>query len=218
MQFVLVHSPLVGPTTWRRLADSLQAGGHDVVVPDLRAAAVAGDVEAVISTVVAAIPAEWPAPVVVGHSGAGPMLSSVAQRVGGKRSTVVFVDAGLPPCEAQATPSGDFLEYLRALASDGLLPKWSTWWGEGVMEVLVPDADRRGELDAEMPQVSLAQVRDIAVVSVSGRPRRGTSPPCRRRAGRGSPCPCRSAWSFGDRSGWPPLGHHEGRPRHRERR
>lgn len=156
MQFALFHSPLVGPTTWRWVAGSLAATGHDVLVPDLREAAVAGDPEKMIAAAATAVPHGWSTPILVGHSGFGSILPSVAKRLGGRSPKIVFVDAGLPPCEGPATPSADFLEQLRQLAVDGVLPKWSTWWGEGVMEMLVPALDRRRELEAEMPEVPLA--------------------------------------------------------------
>jgi hypothetical protein len=35
---------------------------------------------------------------------------------------LVFVDAGLPPCEGTFSVGGDFLGSLRELAGDGLLP------------------------------------------------------------------------------------------------
>lgn len=156
MQFLLVHSPLVGPSAWHWVAEVLAAAGHDVAVPDLRAAAVTGQPRALVTAVVAAIPAEWSTPFLVGHSGAGFFLPSVAERLGSRPIQNVFVDAGLPPCEGRATAGGDFLERLRVLAVDGVLPKWSTWWGEGVMEMLVPDAGRRTPLEAEMPEIPLA--------------------------------------------------------------
>ena len=156
MQFALLHSPLVGPTTWRWVAAALRAVGHDAEVPDLRDAAMTGTPEALIAEAVAAIPPGWSTPIVVGHSGAGFIVPSVAERLGARSARIVFVDAGLPPCEGQATPSADFLDQLRTLAIEGRLPKWSTWWGEGVMEVLVPAADRRAELEAEMPEIPLA--------------------------------------------------------------
>ncbi len=42
------------------------------------------------------------------------------------------------------------------MAVDGVLPRWSRWWGEDVMERLVPDAQRRPEVEAELPEVPLA--------------------------------------------------------------
>lgn len=156
MQFALFHSPLVGPTTWRWVAGSLVAAGHDVAVPDLRDAAVSGDPHLLIAAAATALPRRWPTPVLVGHSGFGSILPSVAERLGGRALRIVFVDAGLPPCEGPVTASADFLDQLRGLAIDGVLPKWSTWWGEGVMEMLVPAEDRRAALDAEMPEIPLA--------------------------------------------------------------
>jgi hypothetical protein len=156
MQFVLLHSPLVGPTTWRWVDAALRAAGHGAAVPDLRVAAMTGTPETLIPAAIAAIPPEWSTLVVVAHSGAGFFVPSVAERLGKRSERIIFVDAGLPPCEGPATASADFLDQLRTLAVDGVLPRWSTWWGEGVMEVLVPAADRRAELEAEMPEIPLA--------------------------------------------------------------
>jgi hypothetical protein len=156
MQFALFHSPLVGPTTWRWVAGSLVAAGHEVTVPDLRDAAVTGDPDAMIAAAATAIPRGWSTPVLVGHSGFGSILPPVADRLGERSPKIVFVDAGLPPCEGPAMPSADLLDHLRTLAVNGVLPKWSTWWGEGAMEMLVPADDRRAELEAEMPEIPLA--------------------------------------------------------------
>jgi Alpha/beta hydrolase family len=156
MEFILLHSPLVGPSTWRWVAAALADTGHEVVVPDLRDVAVTGDRDAVIAAAVAVIRPEWTAPVVVGHSGAGSLLPSVAGRLGTASCTLVFVDAGVPPCDGTATPGGDFIDRLRAVAVDGVLPRWSTWWGDDAMARLVPDADRRRVLEAEIPEVPLA--------------------------------------------------------------
>src|ERR687892_377838 len=85
-----------------------------------------------------ATPPAWPAPILVGHSGAGFVLPFVAERLGARVAGVVFVDAGLPPCEGEAAPGAGVIDQLRALAVDGMLPRWSTWWDEGTMEALVP--------------------------------------------------------------------------------
>jgi hypothetical protein len=156
MQFALFHSPLVGPTTWRWLAGSLVTAGHDVAVPDLRDAAVSGDPGVMIAAAATAIPRLWSTPVLVGHSGFGSILPSVAERLGGISRRIVFVDAGLPPCEGPVAASAGFLDQLRGLAIDGVLPRWSTWWGEDVMEMLVPADDRRAALEAELPKIPLA--------------------------------------------------------------
>lgn len=156
MKCALFHSPLVGPSTWRWVAVQLDAAGHDVVVPDLRGAAATGDPAVLITRAAAAVPEEWPEPLLVAHSGFGSLLPSVAEQVGGQNPRIMFVDAVLPPCQGTVTPSADFLEQLKVLAIDGVLPRWSTWWGDGAMAALVPDPERRVELGAEMPEVPLA--------------------------------------------------------------
>jgi pimeloyl-ACP methyl ester carboxylesterase len=156
MRFVLVHSPLVGPSTWRWTADELRAADHEVVVPDLREAVAGADPEAVIAAAVAGVPATWPDVAIVGHSGAGSLLPSIGGRLGGRARRLVFVDAGLPPVAGPFTPGRDAVDQLRALAVGGVLPRWSTWWGAGVMETLVPEGDRRDEIDGEMTETPLA--------------------------------------------------------------
>src|SRR3954447_4643218 len=108
MKFVLVHSPLVGPTTWRWVADVLSTAGHETVVPDLRAVAASGLPDAVVATAAAMVPQEWAAVVIVGHSGAGSLIPSIAATLGRRTVQIIFVDAGLPPCEGRVTASGDF--------------------------------------------------------------------------------------------------------------
>jgi pimeloyl-ACP methyl ester carboxylesterase len=151
---MLVHSPLVGPATWQWVAEALRSAGHDVAVPDLREAAIAGAPHAVVRAALE-LTAKEPT-VVVGHSGAGFFLPSIAAGLDSPVRRLVFVDAGVPPCQGEATTGAEFLEQLRSLAADVTLPKWSTWWGEGVMENLVPDGARRAEIEVEMPQVPLA--------------------------------------------------------------
>jgi hypothetical protein len=48
------------------------------------------------------------------------------------------------------------LATLRDLAENGILPVWSRWWGEGVLEDLVRDDRRRSEIENELPEVPLA--------------------------------------------------------------
>ena len=76
MRFMLVHSPLVGPPTWQWVAEALQSSGHDVAVPDLRGAAITG---ARVPWVRAPLQLTGKEPIVlVGHSGAGFFLPSIA--------------------------------------------------------------------------------------------------------------------------------------------
>jgi hypothetical protein len=172
MEFVLVHSPLVGPTTWRWISAALSAAGHDAVVPDLRSSAATGRPQAFVDEAVSSTPSDWSKPVVVGHSGAGFVLPSIAERLDGAHA--VFVDAGLPPDNSPATAAADFLDRLRALAVDGTLPKWSTWWSPDIMTALVPDDVRRAQLDAELPEVPIA-FYEVAMELPTDWPRRSSS-------------------------------------------
>ena len=93
--------------------------------------------------------------VLVGHSGAGLLLPQVAAQVGA--TPLIFVDADVPPDtgEANLMPA-EILVELRRLAVDGLLPPWSAWFGPDAMRELVPDAERRAAITAELPRLPLA--------------------------------------------------------------
>jgi len=161
MRFALVHSPLVGPSTWRPVANALVMLGHEVASPDLRAAAHSGDPHEFVRAGRAVVQADTD--VVVGHSGAGLFLPSIAA-THTKSSRLVFVDAGIPPSVGPASPSAEFLDWLRTLSRNGMLPLWSTWWGEGVMERLVPDHEARAEIEAELVEVPLAFYEGVITV------------------------------------------------------
>jgi hypothetical protein len=155
MRFLLVHSPVVGPSTWRWVADALVIAGHQASIPDLVPAAVTGNPAALIQHAVAQCsPAEDV--VIVGHSGAGAVLPAIAAGLPSGPRLLVFVDAGLPPCAGTFSVGGDFLGPLRELTGDGLLPIWSQWWGDGVLEALIPHDQRRHQIEAELPRVPLS--------------------------------------------------------------
>lgn len=155
--FVLVHSPLVGPATWRQVADELRRRGFEALVPARRApldtgrpywAAAAGDVVADLHR------SGDDEVVLVGHSGAGPWLPAIGEAVAaaGRRLTaVLFVDAGLPTAgPVSATLTGPFLAQLEALTGPGgVLPPWPEWWPPETLATLVPDPVARAALVAE---------------------------------------------------------------------
>jgi hypothetical protein len=135
------------------VADALTALGHDVGLPDLRDAAGSGDPQAFVRAARRAITVDTD--VLVGHSGAGVLVPMIAEP-GPVSMRIVFVDAGVPPCHGAVTPGGDFLDQLRALAVNNIVPRWSRWWPDGTMEVLVDDDDRRRHVEDELPEVPLA--------------------------------------------------------------
>lgn len=100
------------------------------------------------------MPATWSKPIVVGHSGAGFLLPSIAERIDAAQT--VFVDAGLPPDHSPATAGADIVDYLRNVAVEELVPKWSTWWGPDLMRSLVPDDATRLQIEGELPEVPLS--------------------------------------------------------------
>jgi hypothetical protein len=147
---------VLGPATWQWVADALTARGRTVVVPDLRAAVAAGDPATFIDAAAAAVPAAAEPPLVVGHSGAGLLLPAIGAAVAAPPARLVFVDAGIPPCSGSTTVAGDFLDQLACLAVDGTLPPWSQWWDTDMLRALVPDEERAGLVEAELPEVPLA--------------------------------------------------------------
>ena len=48
------------------------------------------------------------------------------------------------------------MSQLRALASDGVLPPWSRWFGEDAMRELVPEERLRVALEEDMPRLPLS--------------------------------------------------------------
>jgi pimeloyl-ACP methyl ester carboxylesterase len=165
---VLVHSPLVGPFTWSLVAKSLQADGFEVLVPDLTDSGETPPpywqqhAECVRRALVS-IPPERPL-VLVGHSGAGPLLPALAQAARHPVSAYLFVDAGLPhPGKSQLEEMPE--ELRRLLASGERFPNWKD---EDLREDL-PDGRVRQQLLAQVQPRSLSYFEEV-VPDVPGWP------------------------------------------------
>ena len=158
--WLLIHSPLVGPATWSRTAAELQRRGQEAVVPDLVPTLSTEGPHAIRQAeVVAAMPQSGPV-VLVAHSGAGPLLPLVAERLARRGVSVtasVFVDAGLPHPGQSAfdvlPPTA--VEQLQAMVVDGWLPPWTSWWTPEQLEALLPDAQLRRLMVESSPRVPL---------------------------------------------------------------
>jgi hypothetical protein len=172
--FVLVHSPLVGPTSWLPVARELDRRGRVAVVPSLLGVAEAPvpkwrhipqAVQAATSHLTGRI-------ALVGHSGAGLLLPVIADAIDTDVGALIFVDSFLPPAAGsyRLAPT-EFAEELRAMASDGVLPPWSRWFGDDAMRELVPDADLRVALEREMAPLPLSYF-EAAVPAPTGWRRR----------------------------------------------
>ncbi len=155
--FLLVHSPLVGPSTWSPVRDELVLHGHEVTVPSLVDAALSGAWQPCVDAVLAAVDSAAPPAIVVGHSGAGLLLPHVASRLRPSPARLVFVDAGVPPGNG-AVPAlpRTLLEQVRARARSGRAPKWSEWWGPHAMTTLIPDSELRRTVVEEIPALPVS--------------------------------------------------------------
>jgi hypothetical protein len=161
----LVHSPLVGPSSWHPTANVLARRGCLVATPSVgngpvpawhgwhhrlgdRIASQAGDHPRVL----------------VGHSAAGLLVPAIAQRV--HTVGLVFVDARIPPDDGEIAPAEEeFLAFVRSRAdADGMLPPRSRWWGDAVIERLVPDPAARDRFEADVPRLPVAWFDDVAEV------------------------------------------------------
>jgi hypothetical protein len=159
--FVLVHSPSVGPSTWHPVAENLRAEGYQVRVPSLLhigadappfwprvADAVRDDLRQV--------PADSPVTLVV-HSNAGLFLPTIRCALDHPVTASVFVDAALP-ARTGATPvaSPEMLDFLRPMAVNGRLPRWTDWWDEADVAPMFPDPVMRRTVVDEQPTLPLS--------------------------------------------------------------
>jgi pimeloyl-ACP methyl ester carboxylesterase len=173
--FVLVHSPLVGPTSWLPVAHELERRGRAAVVPSLLGVADAPSPQwrHVPDAVRGATSHLRERVVLVGHSGAGLLLPVIADALAIEVDALVFVDSFLPP-PAGPTPLAPpgLIDQLRAMATDGVLAPWSRWFGADAMRELVPDERLRSDLEAEMPRLPLSYFESTVPLPAEWRNRR----------------------------------------------
>ena len=154
--FVLVPSPLLGPSSWGPVAAELAARDlRAMVTVDLRDPlrrqpawqATVGGVAATLQGI-----AEDQRMVLVAHSGAGPLLPAVGGSLAQPVAAYVFVDAGLPHggssrLEAIGAEDPEFAIELRNNVETGR--RYPAWTDDDLRE-LVPDPERRRALLAEL--------------------------------------------------------------------
>jgi hypothetical protein len=147
---LILHSPLVGPTTTRALASALSEHGWTTVAPDLR-----NSLNSPLTYAAAATRAAANVDVLVGHSGAGAMLPVIGHDV--EATLTVFVDAIVPEATTTFTASDRLIALLDQLPIvDGRLPPWHEWWPAEILTQLVPDRRLREALTAENPRLTRA--------------------------------------------------------------
>ena len=122
MRWVLLHSPLTGPSIWRAVAAEAEARGHDTVVAELPALEGPSPYQRIGLHVAAQI-GDGPA-ILVAHSGAGALADIVAAASAGAVEQIAHVDAILPhPGRSWADTAADaLLDRLRSDAVDARAP------------------------------------------------------------------------------------------------
>lgn len=161
---VLVHAPLVGPSTWSGVAEELRARSIDVVVPTLP---VESGALAIFDHCVSAVAAQISSDdiVLVGHSGSGALLPFIGRQAGASKLRYVLVDANLPPASGSLVLAEPwFRQMLEQRAEDGILPRWSTWWGDEVLEWMLPDPEIRAVVCADVPHLPMSYFDAVPIV------------------------------------------------------
>ncbi|MEV4753724.1 hypothetical protein AB0J86_01220 [Micromonospora sp. NPDC049559] len=160
---LLVHSPLLTPSTWDALRPYLEAAGWRVAVPDLRPCLDAPSFHAAVcAAAVASVDGGTPS-VVAGHSRAGAYLPGIAEAVGGDRLDVVFVDARLPYPGSSWVGSvpPERAAWLRKVAASGRLPRWGAWFPTGSLDGLLPDPEQRRRVLHDAPELPWEVVSEV---------------------------------------------------------
>jgi hypothetical protein len=162
-RLLLVHSPLVGPATWGLVAADLARRGAKVGVPDLTGTVAAGPPYCLRQAEVIARSASGQPAILIGHSGAGPLLAAAGTIIDQVRG-YIFVDAGLPtPGQSwMETAPPELAAQLRGMADNqGWLPPWPQWWGDETLTELVPDPATRRHFAADCPRLPLAMFEEV---------------------------------------------------------
>jgi hypothetical protein len=150
--FLFVHSPVVGPSSLRRLAAAAATAGHEVALPDLTSIDTAEAPQLRYVELAVEAGRSLLAPIVVGHSAAGAFLPSIADRLE-RSGGLLFVDAVVPPPAGRYRTSEPMKKLFDRQTVDGVLRPWLDWWPSGLVADLLPEPADRHELAADLPQL-----------------------------------------------------------------
>ena len=156
MIFVLVHSPLAGPLTWVPVADELTRRGVRAVAPVLECpVAVPSSYWELHTQAVAHVVSGNDAAVIVGHSGAGPLLPAIGAAIEPEVTCYIFVDSDIPrDCASRLDlfEPAESAEVFRRSAEDGMIQPWNYTQLQG----LIQDADTRRSFSRQLRLIPLA--------------------------------------------------------------
>jgi len=160
--YLLVHSPLVGPLTWKLVAQQMQQRDLHVVVPTLVDHPPSKEpywkqhAESV-QQAFAQISESQPV-ILVGHSGAGPLLPAIRQVLPNPIDAFVFVDASVPRDGASRLDlmMDEDLEWAKQFQGElERGERYPTWSFEDLKD-LIPDEELRKQMVAEISPRGLA--------------------------------------------------------------
>lgn len=154
--YVLIHSPLVGPSTWKPVANELERRGSIAILPALHdspdqnqpywqqhAASVADALADVPNSV---------SLILVAHSGAGPLLPAIRRSIPNPVHAYIFVDAGIPLHNAtrldlMRMEDAEWANaFQKELEHGGRFPTWSS---DDLREI-IPDNLLRANIVSEL--------------------------------------------------------------------
>jgi hypothetical protein len=140
----LIHSPLVGPETWKSLTPALEQIGCSVAIAHLHDSPDSPDpwwqqhVESAVQSL-----GEVSAPyILVGHSGAGPLLPLIAKHLLYPPGGYLYVDAGIlwePASRLEMMYAEDRArgsEFETFLRTGGTFPNWT----DEQLQTILPDS------------------------------------------------------------------------------
>ncbi len=164
--FVLLHSPLLGASVWRPVADELARRGHDVATPAWPPLSeiTSHYYQSLVSGLAAQLSDDGARLLVAAHSGAGALMPRLAAQIPHKLAAIIFVDAILPhPGRSWFdTAPAEMRKSLRSGALLGELPAWDAWWPPGALDRLVPDPKMRKALTSELEPLPVAYFEEAA--------------------------------------------------------
>jgi hypothetical protein len=162
-RLALIHSPLVGPSAWRRTERAINAAGGSAVAVDYGGLTGPGWYDIATARIARAVGGERSI-VLVAHSGAGAFIPGLVDALGDPVVGYILVDAVMPypgRCWLDTAPTA-LATRLRALEEQGVLPPWDIWFGEGAIAAILPDAGLRAAFSAELPRVPWAYFEALA--------------------------------------------------------
>lgn len=147
-RWYLVHSPLLGPASWRGVAQVLASAGHVPLVAETTTTTTA-DSDHVTPWVKEILgpppPADRLPVIVVGHSAACPRMPLAAAELlaaGWNVTAFILVDGRFPDGTAftEHPRFGAMLDGM--VRPDDYLPPWPRWWGSLVEGLVIDEAAR----------------------------------------------------------------------------